>query len=250
MLAALLFAGFALRYVAGRAAGSLPALAADAPALFVWLSPKLFFVLEQAWIDLVQVALLCLAVAAVVAHRARLTAVLFGLVLASKQSMFFVVPLVFVLVRPTRRQAVLALAVGVASVLPFLVWDPAAVLHSTVSAVSALPPRRDALTVPNWLDRRFGTSLPVGGGFLAASVVAISAVVWLRRSVACFTAAVAMTYALFFAFNRFAFANYYFLLVGACALAAAGALHPAPLARSASDDPSQQPAAAFSPAPR
>ena len=85
-----------------------------------------------------------------------------------------------------------------------------------------MPFREDALSYLVWIYHQHGTKLPVGVAF-AALGVGIGLSLWrCPRDPAGFAAAVAMGYLPFIAFNKQAFANYYYFVIGAlcCAVAA------------------------------
>jgi len=225
MLAALMGTGVLFRFLAQRSGLALPGLLEDAPALFLWFSPKLFFILEQSWVDPVQLFLITAALSAHVARRKLLTAVLFGVVASAKQTMFWSVPLVAVLLRFDRRQLLVAAGVAVAAVLPFALWDFRALKYANLDFLNALPVRPEALTLTTYVRNHFQVEIPTAVGFLsAAAVVALS--LWrLPRGAGAFAFAVLATYFLFFVVNKWAFANYYFLLTGLSGLAAAASGH-------------------------
>jgi hypothetical protein len=225
MLAAVILAGIAMRYITGRARAELPSIAEDAPALYIWLMPKLFFILEQAWVDPVQVMFIAFALAAHVGKRPYIAAALVGFVLASKQTMFWAVGLTGVLLHFDRRQWGIALAVGAALVLPFVLLDFRALKHSNFDFLNQLPSRPDALTFNSWYLRKFESEMPKSVGFALAGLASVFAMWRMRGSVARLGLAIATTYAFFFAFNKWAFANYYFLISSLTALAAASACH-------------------------
>lgn len=236
LLGALLTTGLALRFIARRGRSDTahrgPSLLDDAPALFFWLSPPLFFVLDRSWIDPVQIMLITLGVAAHVAGRRTLSAVVLGLAISSKQSMFWLIPLAAVLLRfDFRRWIVMGLA-ALAPVLPFLVWDFRSLKFANFEFMSHLPPRHDGLCFAAWAHHAFGLAFPTQLGFLLpAAAIALAC---LRRTPASdrrghspalsFARATLVAYFAFFFFNRWAFANYYFLLIGLSALIAATAL--------------------------
>lgn len=240
LLGAMFVAGLALRFIARRApargARPLPALAEDAPALFFWLTPMLLMVVELSWLDPLQVALIALGVAAFVADRRTLAAALLGFALSSKQSMFWLFPLAGIILRfDLARWAVMCVA-ALVPVLPFLAWDFAAIERATFSFMSGLPPRRDALCFTNAVFKLWGASFPPASGFLLAAAAALVACrrAWRRARDGRagdalpsldLSRALVLTYFVFFFFNRWAFANYYFLLTGLASLAAAAALH-------------------------
>jgi hypothetical protein len=225
MAVALVAAGVFLRLLAARRAGTgagrVPSLMVDAPALALWLAPKTFFIVEQSWTDPVPLALLLGAVVAVDRGRSMTGAVLWGLALSSKQTMIWFLPLTWLLPGFRRRHVLLALAVAVATVAPFLAWHPAAVLRSLGETHVHLPLHPGGLTFNNWLLRRFGWGPSGWIAFLLAAAVVAVALGRLRRSLLAVGLASAFAYLVFFAFNRWAFANYYFFVSGLAALAAA-----------------------------
>jgi hypothetical protein len=231
MLAAMLIAGICMRDIVRSAKLELPAFAEDAPVLFFWLAPKLFFILEQSWVDPVQFALIALALNAQVRGYRVLSTVLFGVVFSAKQTMFWVAPLAAFIFRWRLRDFVLAGAVAVAAILPFLIWDFKALKYANFDFLSGLPARDDALTVTNWAQRKFEITVPGSFPFLLSAVTVGLASWRMRGSAAKFGVALVTTYLFFFAFNKWAFANYYFLTSALAALAAAASCHDPRIAR-------------------
>jgi hypothetical protein len=226
-LFALFVAGIAMRVIARtrRVASttSRNPLLEDAPALFLWLAPKAFFIVEQAWVDPVQLAFLAVALCAEVRGRRWLSVVLFGVLFSSKQSMFWFAPLAGFAFRWSLRQWIVAGLVAASSLLPFAILDFKALKYSNFDFLTSLPPRDDALTLMNWAQRKFGWAASTRYGFLgAAAVVTLSAL--RARGPARFATAALTTYFVFFVFNKWAFANYYFLIGGLASLAAAAAI--------------------------
>ena len=225
MLVAVLITGVALRRVVQLAPQPLPSLYEDAPALYFWLSPKLLFILEQGWVDPVQVMLISLTVTAHVSKRPILAAVLMGLTLTAKQTMFWAVGLGGLMLGFSPGQWLITFAMGAASVLPFALWDFDSLKRANFDFVNALPTRRDALSLTSWVFRKFSVELSPRWAFPVAGGVAGLSVWKLRGSVARFGVASVLTYSAFFVINKWAFANYYFLLMALAALAAACAFH-------------------------
>jgi hypothetical protein len=134
-----------------------------------------------------------------------------------------------------RRTLVLAVA-ALVPVLPFVVWDFVALKHANFDFMSGLPPRRDALCFTNAVWKATGAAFPAATAFvLAAAVCAVACVRALpgrtrrlgaspARPPVDFARALVLTYFVFFFFNRWAFANYYFLLTGLAALGSGAAL--------------------------
>jgi hypothetical protein len=226
-LVALALAGAVLAYLRPGRVGFLAA------ALLLF-SPRTFFVIEQSWTDTFVLALLCL-VAFCAVRWPRGLPVALGLLFACKQYLVLAVPLLWFL--PPQafprvgRAATFAIAVAVAAgcTLPFALWDFSAFWASLVSVQFQLPFRADALSFPAAFAYLTGVRLPAALGFAAAAAALVVAFRRFARTGAGFAAAFAVVYFVFFAFNRQAFCNYYFVVLGALCLAlAAWAPDPAP----------------------
>ena len=227
---ALLVIGISLRDLTFRSGRKLPALLLDAPALLVWLSPKLLFIFQQTWVDPVQIALISAGTALAVRRRVWPAAVVFGLVLASKQTMFWVAPLVFVSFPIFRlRHAFVAATIPVATYLPFALWNWPALLHANLGFVAGLPARPDALSFVNWASRALHVHIPYAIAFPIAGTMVGYVVLRRRAQPEAFGVALLLTYFVFFTLNKWTFANYYFSLLGMAALGAAMALHRGPI---------------------
>jgi hypothetical protein len=240
MLLALVISGVALRAITlvpdERSREPFAALAEDAPALFVWLMPPLAFILELAWTEPVQLMCICVGAAAVARGRTKLGAVMFGLAVTSKQSMVWLVPLAGFAFGFRLGDWVVMLATAAVGVAPFAIADFGALKFDTVDFLMRLIPRSDALGVAVWFKLAFGLTFPTSlSPIAAASTVGVTVLraVSLEPSrrgriaprAALFGCAAALTYFAFFFFAKQAFANYYFLVSGLAALAAATSLH-------------------------
>ncbi|MDB5218724.1 MAG: hypothetical protein JWO86_6651 [Myxococcaceae bacterium] len=236
LLVALLVAGFAMRFIARRrkrdASPSVPSLLEDAPALFFWLAPPLFMVLDRSWIDPFQIVLITLGVAAFVGGRKTLAAVLLGVAISSKQSMFFVFPLAAIVLGFDLRRCIVMGIAALVPVLPFLAWDFRRLKYANFDFMNGLGARHDGLCFSTWVYNTFHATFPPQITFVAAAAVVAAAclrrplVTEMRSRYAAlgFARALVATYFVFFFFNRWAFANYYFLLIGFASLAAATAV--------------------------
>jgi hypothetical protein len=242
MLLAVLVTGLAVRALsrpsapAARAVGA--SLVEDAPALFVWLMPLLAMVVELSWTDPVQLMFIAIAVLAYARERTLGAAVAVGLALATKQTMLWLLPLAGVVFCFRPRDWVAMLAAALVPLAAYAASDWPAFRHGAIDYQVALPPRADALCLAVWLKTRFGVTLPTAvapAGALAVLVAAASRSRSLGGSgpgvraarTALFARAAALTYFVFFFFNKWAFANYYYLIAGLAALAAAAALREA-----------------------
>ena len=153
-----------------------------------------------------------------------------GLLLATKQYTVFMVPLAWLLVdepRTWRKFATLvakAGAVALAITLPFFLWDPRAFYRAVVAFQFLQPFRLDALSYLVWIHHHY-PQLTIERWAPFVSVVPATAFALWRcpRTPAGFAAAVTVVYLTFFAFNKQAFANYYyFVIAAACWSAATG----------------------------
>ncbi|WP_157775535.1 hypothetical protein [Melittangium boletus] len=203
-------------------------LGAGAAALYL-LTPRGFFVLDQSWTEPFLVALLSASVFCACRFPRALPYV-FGLMLAVKQYTVFLVPLAFLLLPEPRRQAwgflwragVTALGVS----LPLVLVDVKAFLHSVLMLHVHQPFRMDALSYLSAWAAAGHPPPPIWIPFAAVSVV-LGLCLWRApRTPSGFAAATAMTYITFFAFNKQAFCNYYYFVVGALCVAVAVARLP------------------------
>jgi hypothetical protein len=230
MVLAVVLAGFAARALARKTGGDrLPAVLQDAPALLIWFTPCLPFILEQAWIDPIPIALF--SALTLCAERKWLGAVLAGLVIGTKQTMVLVVfPLALAFGFGIAQWAVVAVFIAL-PIAPWAMWNFAAWKHSNFDFLNALPVRDDALTLVTWAKKRLKLTIPPVTGFLGAAATLAWATwsAWRRHRPALEQAALVavVTMTSFFVFNKWAFANYYFTLLSLAALAAAAALKPA-----------------------
>lgn len=225
ILIALVLLGFVIRRVATNAgAAALPAILEDAPSLFIWCTPKLFFILEQAWVDPVQIFWCAALVLALTSKRMWVAAVLAGLAVGAKQTMLVFVGLIGFGFGFTWRQWAVAGGVALSTILPWAVWDFRAWKHANFDFLSALPVRPEALTYITWVRRKFGVEIPYAIAFPGAFIVAAVAAWRCRQAPGALTMAAVASMTVFFVFNKWAFANYYFTLLSLAALAGATAL--------------------------
>lgn len=202
--------------------GGLGAIA----AVLYLTTPRLFFVLEQSWTE--PFVVLGAAAVVVAACRApRLTPWLFGAFVAIKQYLVFALPAAVLLVRRrdglsgVMRLLVQAAVVGAAITLPFVLWDPAAFVKSVVTLQMYQPFRADALSYLAWWASLGHPAPSTAIPFVLSSAAAALAVWRSPRTGAGFAAAMALTFLVFFAFNKQAFANYYSFALGTLLLAVA-----------------------------
>jgi hypothetical protein len=198
-------------------------------AIFFLLTPIVFFVVEQSWTEPLLAFTFALTMFCALRWRPGLPYAL-GLLLATKQYTVFIAPLAWLLVdqpRTLKKLVVLlakAAAVALAITLPFVVWDPRAFYRAVVAFQFLQPFRLDALSYLVWIYHRSPELAMARWAPFVSVLPATAFALWRSpRSPAGFAAAVTVVYLIFFAFNKQAFANYYyFVIAAACWACAAG----------------------------
>jgi len=195
-------------------------------AALLLFMPRSLFVVEQGWTE----SLVVLALAGVVYAALRKPswlALTLGLLFAMKQYAVFLAPAAFLIVPPAewrRMLGVLARAILIAAAitLPFALWDPSGFFRSVISFQFLQPFRTDSLSYLAWYARVTGSTPQSWVGFVMM-FAAMALVIWKApRTAAGFAAGGGLILLAFFAFNKQAFCNYYFVVIGAlwCAVAA------------------------------
>lgn len=207
-------------------------------------TPRVLFVLEQAWTDAYIIGLL--AVVAFAAVRApRYTAIAFGVLVSAKQYMVFLMPLGLLLIPPPwdRKKVLRFLAEAIAAALvinlPWLLWNPKALIASTT--VSGHPFRADSLS--------FMANTAVDGKptwplyiQLVLLVPAYALIVWRSaRGAAGFALSCALVLGVFFSFSKHAFCNHHFLVLGCAAVALGFSVLQDPHQATTAQSPSSEP---------
>ncbi len=192
-----------------------------AAALFLF-TPRGFDVLERGWTEPFSVLLFVLFLRSAVSAprgRHRLLGGLLGLLLASKQYLLLIAPLLALLTpwslpaRRLPRLALQALGVAAAVTLPFVLWDPAAFYSSVVAVHLAQPYRPDSLTFLALLPEALARSLTILSPLAALGVLCL-ALARAPRTATGFAAAAAVTLLAFFTWSKQAHANYFYLVLG------------------------------------
>jgi hypothetical protein len=216
-------------------------------AMLLLFTPRAFYVLELAWTEPISVMLLTatvLCASRTIKQMSRFSitpgegngssvrglvmpAVL-GLLLASKQYLPATILLLPILHSGSHRwkklliDILIAGAVAAIVTLPLALWDFRAFWESTLTLQLRQPYRPDALSYLAWWGYgRAGWTGPFWLAFVALLAAAGLCLWRLPRGISGFVMAFALTYFAFFAFNKQAFANYYYLVLGALAVASA-----------------------------
>ncbi len=213
-------------------AAAKPSRTSHIAAALLLMSPALPLMLVMGWND--SYVVLFVAAAWFCQCRApRLLPWVVGLLFVTKQYSVIFAPIVLLLLpRPWHWRAVLAFGwraavAGAVVTLPLMLPDVHGFINSVVLLQIRQPFRHDALSYLAWAN----PAAPERWMALPFALAALAWVVLLRRDRThrvSAPAAIALTMLPFIAFNKQAFLNYYFLVLGAlcCAIAASG--HPAP----------------------
>jgi hypothetical protein len=186
-----------------------------AVALSLLFTPRVFYVIAMSWTEPVLVFL----IAAVVFCHCRFPGTgpwVTGLFLAAKQYLFLVAPSLLRKWREVPKAALAAILVTA----PLALWNVSEFWRSVVLVQLMQPRRSDALSYMSVLADH-GILLPTWVPF----VLAVAALVFAARkgeaTISAKCNAAGFVLLLFFIFNKQAFCNYYFLVIGVMACAAA-----------------------------
>jgi hypothetical protein len=213
LLIAMGFAAWVLRRFAK---GEIPEIA----ALLVLLHPTTFFVLEQSWTEPLVLAAFGGAVLAIRARGQRpsgagAVGVAGGVLAAAKQySPILALPLAFALPRRARWRSVsIASSVTLATLLPFVLWDPGEFWHDVVAMQVQQPFRFDALSWLVPIAVALQRPISAAWGFVGAGVL-LALLLRPGASLAQVVRVAAAAFLTLVLFNKQAFCNYYWLAVG------------------------------------
>lgn len=218
----------AMTLAGGLIAASRPGRRATLAAALLLFTPRGFFVLQAGWTEPFIVLMLALTVflALRTPRHFSVAAIAIGLLLATKQYLLLALPLVPLLLsgairRERLRFLLMAAGAALLVTLPLALWDARGFGHSAVLLQFRQPFRQDALSYLVPFARATGaTPSSIVPLTLAAGAVVLC--LWkFPRTPSGFAAAFALTFLVFFAFNKQAFCNYYHLVIAALCCAAA-----------------------------
>jgi hypothetical protein len=211
LLGAIPFAAFCLRGLV-RQAGATAAVA-DLLAVAFVSYPGLPWVIRQAWPEPLIVAAFFGGLWALIAERTNWALIGVTAFLSIKQyTPILLLP--FWAAGLGLRRVALASLVVLAVSLPFIVWSPTDFWWDAIWYQFQAPQRIDAVSFNGYLLARHGTSLP-GWLIVAPPLAAVFYAAWRASRGADWRVVLRLTagaYCVLFLFNKFAFANYYFLL--------------------------------------
>jgi hypothetical protein len=202
-------------------------------ALLFLINPRGFFVIDHSWTEPLLVFSFSLAMFCACRWRKGLPWAL-GLFFATKQYAVLGLPVLFMLIEGPNPFKQLLKVIGKAGLvaaavtLPFFAWNPQEFIRDVVQLQIVQPFRTDALSYLVWIyNATGGHKAPIWTPLLAV-IPAIIIGIWRGdRSPAGFAAALTLITLAFFAFNKQAFCNYYYFVIGAACWAIA-AMRPGP----------------------
>jgi hypothetical protein len=214
-------------------------------AALLLFTPRSFYVIELAWTEPLSVMLLAATVLCAM-RKPKWMPIALGLLLASKQYLpaaIFLIPLIVPRTRRESRRAkweflrIIATAIGIAAAvtLPLASWKFRAFWDSAIALQMHQPYRADSLSFLAWWGYRdpFWTG-PFWLAFVALGIAILLCFWRISRGPAGFAIAFAFCYFAFFVFNKQAFANYYYLVIGTMCVGIAAENY-TPAARSADE---------------
>jgi len=222
-IAAILLSALLMAFARPGRAGALAA------CLFLF-TPTVFYVVAQSWTEPLLVLPFSLAMFCA-CRWPRMLPYALGLFLATKQYTVLLVPLALLLAgqaeRPWKDTFVMLIKAAVVAAvvtLPFVVWNFHAFWGSVVEWQLVQPFRMDSCSYLVTIAKLMhGWHAPFYTPFLFV-IPAIGVVLWRgARTPAGFAAGVAFVCLVFFLFNKQAFTNYYYFVVGAACWAVAAA---------------------------
>lgn len=236
-LACDLISAFGLYLLAARAfAGSDRQSACMFIPLLFLTNPIHGFLLENAWVEPIMVLLLVVFALSFQRNEYRpsnMTAVLIGLLLATKQYIFIIIPLLLKLKGWGLRHFAIAAVTSSLVILPFYIWSPADFINDLLKYYVQYQPRYDAATVISlmhndlttieaWLQNAIDNIyLAYFIVLLPASLAFIIIFAGQQNTLNGFFAAMATLLMAFFLFSKMSFANYDYLIGSVLLLAMA-----------------------------
>ena len=189
-------------------------------ALLFLVNPQGLFVIGMSWTEPLLLFAFSLAMFCACRWRKGLPWAL-GLFFATKQYTVLALPVLLLLLEgPNLFKELLDMVakaglVVAAITLPFFVWNPHDFIRSVVQLQFVQPFRTDALSYLVWIyHHNGGQSVPMWTPFVIVIPAAIIGIWGCPRSPAGFAAAVTLICVIFFAFNKQAFCNYYYFVIG------------------------------------
>jgi hypothetical protein len=188
-------------------------------------TPRVFFVLEQSWTEPIVLLFTTIAIWSAVKNPKWLSYAL-GLMIASKQYLIFVFPFLYFIIPPKTNWLKLIKPLAALTATGLIVTAFLALLDIpsflwNVGIIQWYQPfRMNALSFTALYAHLFQEYPPIYIPFLALLLAFLFAKHYLHPSPRHFALSLSLALSIFFSFNKQAFCNYYFLLLGCLAVAA------------------------------
>ena len=185
---------------------------AELSALLYLYLPLSLFVLEQSWVEPVILMIMYLAAAAAVFKMSTLLPILLGLLFATKQTTWLLVPFLPQLKQYSLKSLSITVGVFVAVVAPFLLWNYGAFVYDVVIDVAGLRYGFSDLSLNSVVQQYF--LLPVAAAVTVTALgLLLLKLIRLRLGVRTFFYSATIFMLTFFLLVR-GFANYYHFISG------------------------------------
>ena len=182
-------------------------------SLIFLFNPLSMFILEQSWTESIIILLLVLIVYLFSVKRFFMVAIIYGLMLATKQYAFLFLPFIWQMMTGNRKKLVHSVIICLAILLPFIFWSWRDFLNDSVLLQFMFPARYDGLTLTSFLFREFNISLPWILPFIiwiiAFTLLYFRQHYWTSHRI--LLANFIFLY-VFLILNKWSFVNYYYLL--------------------------------------
>lgn len=202
-------------------------------AAYIFLfTPRVFYLLELSWTEPIVVLFLTATIYCAI-HHPRWLPFMLGLLFASKQYLLFLIPLTLLLIPPksswrnwVRIYGGMAM-VAVVVTAPLALWNIPAFMWNVGEAQWHQVFRMDALSYLALYAHIFNQIPSQLIGFVALAIALLLVWRYIPRTPSGVVMGFAWCLVIFFAFNKQAFCNYYFLVIGAicCTLASLSTSH-------------------------
>jgi len=176
-------------------------------------NPLGLFILEQSWTDAIIFFFVSLFVYLILKKRFLFSALIFGFALSLKQYVILFIPMFWFFIRGRYKYLFTAFLIAALLVFPFIIWDFQKFYYGAVGIQTSLPFRRDGLTIISLFYNEFSLNIPFP--FLPIVWFTILIAVYYKINSSNYYIIAIKTFIfifLFFFINKWAFANYYYLL--------------------------------------
>jgi len=190
--------------------------------ILLWLSfPLHLFVIENVWIEPV----LCFGIIActyfLYSRKMAPVGIITGLLLSIKQTILPMAGLLILFtgirgIKPRLISTLIVAGVFIGISIPFIIWNPPAILENTITTFLTRPMRSDAFTIPAILKNESDVTISATINLIAYLLIIASAIyvtsICKKNPVGAWLLGLNIAYGLMFLFGQQAFSNYYYLV--------------------------------------